>query len=384
MKRPAIGSIRIPPKLRQWLTLNPGWDQETKQDKLDRFIFRCFPAFVVTFAVIAIVLFILDWGEHSTPLAHLLYSLCVSYTAGFVILGLPVVVLSEHTVFKRRYVIPILFGLATLLGLVLWFVFGDNLGGPNKFISGFIWFIHESGLDITMYTVILGLYVLLTCCLLASYGVIAVVVAYFRKNYHRVLLSLEKNDDSKLCRKARGFFMIPSVIDVTEVTIEPELDDTVLQKAVFLRLFGYEMVIGLVIASYLFLNPVFLGTIPYAEMMVIIMLLSLFVSVMVIPVSIVRSLGAKAHSAGNRPITLWENARDKLFHPSFYIALFLTLLWISLYTNMDGLRILTHYTGYIVFMACLSALVSFTYINTFYVPFKNGIVRNFYLRKKQK
>jgi hypothetical protein len=33
-------------------------------------------------------------------------------------------------------------------------------------------------------------------------------------------------------------------------------------------------------------------------------------------------------------------------------------------------------------MFMLGAIVSFTYVNVFYVPFKNGIIRNFYQRKK--
>ena len=74
--------------------------------------------------------------------------------------------------------------------------------------------------------------------------------------------------------------------------------------------------------------------------------------------------------------------KNKLFHPAFYAGLFLTLMWISLYTQMDGLRIVTHYVGYLIFMGMLGVIVSFTYVNVFYVPFKNGIIRNFYQKKQ--
>ena len=39
MRRKPLGELHITPKLRQWLQLNPHWDAETRQDKLDRFIF---------------------------------------------------------------------------------------------------------------------------------------------------------------------------------------------------------------------------------------------------------------------------------------------------------------------------------------------------------
>ena len=380
MRRGPITDFLLTPKLRQWLQMHPRWDAETKQDKLDRFIFKAFPFMVCVFAVFAMALFFLNWGNHAT-LGHFLYSLCVSYTACFIILGLPVLLLTEHHVLPAWKVIFVLFTGSALLGLAFWFALGPETNGLNRFISGFYWFISSSGLEITIWSTVLGVIVLMVASVLASYGVLAVVVAYFRRDYHRILLSLEKNDDSKLCRTSRKYFMVPEIIDVTEVTLDPEVDDTRFQKDVFIRMLSYEIIAGLIIASYLFLNPVFLETIMYGEMMTIIMLLSLFVSTLVVPVSIVRSLGARAHSKGNRPYVLWEGMKRKIFHPSFYVALFLTLLWISLYTQMDGLRIITHYVGYLVYMGCLGAIVAFIYVNTFYVPFKNGIIRNFYQRK---
>ncbi len=91
---------------------------------------------------------------------------------------------------------------------------------------------------------------------------------------------------------------------------------------------------------------------------------------------IVRSLGAATHSSGNRPYYLWEGMKNKLFHPAFYFGLFLTLMWISVFLEMDWSRIAAHYIGYFVFMALLGTMVSFTYVNVYYVPFKNGIIRS--------
>lgn len=374
---------RISSKLKKWFQLHPQWDAETKQDKLDIFIMKIFPVYVTFFFFFAMLLFFTNWGNHQT-VGHFMYSLCCSYAAAFIILGIPVICLSEHSIVRNRYLVLLLFAVSTVIGLFLWNVFGNSGDSVNTFVSGFYWFIGKSGLEITLRSVIIGIWVLLIVMIFASYGVIAVVVAYFRNNYHRILAALERNDDSKFCVKARNFFLIPSVIDISEVTLDPEISDEKFHKNIFVRIFLSELLIGTIIASYLFLNPVFLKSIPYAEMMVIMLLLSVFVAPLVIPVHILRSLGARAHSEGNRPFPLWEGMKNRMFHPSFYVALFFTLLWISIYTDMDGLRIIAHYTGYIMFMICQSFIVALIYVNTFYVPFKNGIIRNFYKNKKKK
>jgi hypothetical protein len=49
---------------------------------------------------------------------------------------------------------------------------------------------------------------------------------------------------------------------------------------------------------------------------------------------------------------------------------------------MNWSRIAAHYICYFVFMALLGTMVSFTYVNVYYVPFKNSIIRNFYQRKQ--
>ena len=52
-----------------------------------------------------------------------------------------------------------------------------------------------------------------------------------------------------------------------------------------------------------------------------------------------------------------------------------------IYAQMDGLRIIAHNVGYIVFLIFLSGIVSFVYVNVFYIPLKNGIIRNFQQRR---
>ena len=352
-----------------------------KQDRHDDFIVRIFPGFVVFFAVLSIVLLLVFWDTIS--LAHFLYALCCSYTLGFTVLGIPVMFMSTNTVIRKRVVFPVIVVAATVVGLLLWFIFGDSPTGPNEFISGLFYVIVYSVDEVNVWSVLLGIYVLAFITIASSYGVISVVTAYFRKNYHRIMLSLMKPGDSKLKRYARKAFNIPSIIDVTDVTIDIE-PDGVFDTKLFYSIFGYVVVVGLVIASYLFLNPVFLQSIPFTEMMVIIILISLFICVMVIPCSILRSLNAEAHSVAPRPFMLWVGMKSRLFHGGFYVVIVLTLLWISLSTGMDFSRICTSYIGYFLFLFCMSAIVSFVYVNTFYTGFKNGIARNFDAEKARR
>lgn len=364
-------------RLKDWFRLNPHWDSETKQDKLYGFIFKVFPVFVAVFGLLALLMFFTTWSSHAT-LGHLLHSLCISYTVCFVILGIPVIVLAESSAIKTRWVLSALILGSVVLGHIFWYVLDPDNENLNEFVSGFYWAVDRVGLNLSLYSTIGGVFVLAIACMLATYGVLAVVVAYFSKDFHRIMLSLERNDESRLCRSARNLFQIPYIIDVDEVTLDPENDDSEFRKDVFVRVAKYEIVVGLVIASYLFLNPVFMQTMDYAEMMTVIMLLSLFISTIIIPISIVRSLGAEAHSSGNRPFSMWKGMKTRFFHPAFYVALFLTLLWISLFIDTSQEILTTYYLGYLLFLVLLGGLVSFIYVNAFYVPLKNGIVRNFY------
>lgn len=380
LRRPDEGPQSERPK--DWFHLNPHWDSETKQDKLYGFIFRVFPAFVISFGLLALVLFFTTWSSHAT-LGHLLHSLCISYTVCFAILGIPVFVLAESSVIKMRWVILILLVGSVIIGMVFWYVLDPYNDDLNQFVSGFYWAVNRVGFEVSLYSTIGGVIVIALGSMFATYGVLAVVLTYFSKNFHRIMLSLERNDESKLCRSARNLFRVPTIIDVDEVTLDPETDDSVFRKDVFVRVAKYEVLAGLIIASYLFLNPVFMQTMDYSEMMTVIILLSLFVSTLTVPVSIVRSLGATAHSTGNRPFVLWKGMKERMFRPGFYIALFLTLLWISLFVNTSEDILTTYYLGYLMYMVLLACLVSFIYVNAFYVPLKNGIARNFYRYREE-
>ncbi len=186
-----------------------------------------------------------------------------------------------------------------------------------------------------------------------------------------------KPGDSRLKRSALKLFAVPYIIDVTDVTIDSCGDGGNFDLGLFRSLFVHTVAVGLIVASYLFLNPVFLDTIGFTEMMVILILLSLFLCVLIIPVSILKSLNAQAWSDAPRPFILWRGMKSKMFRGYIFIFLMLTLLWICLYSGQDMARVVFSYMGYLAFIVLMAAVTSFVYVNVFYTGFREGISGNF-------
>ena len=341
----------------------------------DLFLLRNFKYIVIVLAAFSFVLFFWFFGD-SLTFGHLLYSICCSYAAGFCVMGIPTIMFRRTSLVPRWKIVIVVLSLAILSGLVLWFVFSDSDMTPNIFISGFTRIIVWTNLEVNLATVLGGTVTLLFIITLATYGVLEVLSALLGEDYHRVLLSLMKPKETKLKRRSRKMFEVPEIIDVDEVVLSPRQSEG-FDIALFRHLYKYVTMVGVVVASYLFLNPVFLQAIPLQDMMLILFLLSLFVVVLVIPVNLTRTLGAEARSAGNRPFVLWKGMKVKLFHPGFYILLFLTLLWVCLFTGEDIVRILISYAGYMIFMVLMSVLVSFIYVNSFYPDLNRTVAERF-------
>ncbi|MBE6526644.1 MAG: hypothetical protein E7Z63_02595 [Thermoplasmata archaeon] len=348
----------------------------SRKDRYDAFLVRIFKYVVVVLALFSFVLFFGSF-DHDLTFGYLLYCICCSYTAGFCVIGLFSVMFRRTSLFPRWKMIAVVLALATVIAFVMWELFNNDPESPNVFIAGFmyilVWTVET---EPTLVLVIAGVYSIAAIITFATYGVLEVLSALLGKDFHRVILSLMKSEDSKLKRRSRKLFMVPDIIDVDDVTLDPR-KSVGFDLALFRHLYKYVLGVGVIVASYLFLNPVFLQLIPIQDMMLIIILLSIFVSVLVVPVNLTRTLGAEARSAGNRPFPLWKGMKTKMFHPGFYILLFLTLLWVCLFTDEDLARIFVSYVGYFIFMILTSMLVSFIYVNSFYPDLNEAVASNF-------
>ncbi|MGI6008721.1 MAG: hypothetical protein ACOX8X_01155 [Methanomethylophilus sp.] len=366
------------PKAKQEDSIEPEVEEDPRERKLDSFIIKIFPAFVVVFGFIAVLIYIFEWDNHS--LGHFLYALGIAYAAGFALLGVPSMYYSRRRRVKMRYSVPAAAAAIFVGGSLLWLIFGDDEESVNDFVANFSFVVGMDPEDISYASVVVGCFVLFAIIVLATYGILAVVTAYFRRNYHRILLSLMKPGESKLKSRSLSLFAVPDIIDVTDVTINPEPDTKDSDRKVFRRVFGNIVGVGLIIASYLFLNPVFLDTIDFTDMMMTMVLISLFIVVLVVPVSILRSLDAEALSAAPRPFIIWKGMKSKMFKWWMFILLMLTLLWICLYyPDVDTERIFFSYLGYTVFIICMGAVSAYIYSNTFYCGLRDGIADRFRL-----
>ncbi|MDR3283464.1 MAG: hypothetical protein LBS92_07665 [Candidatus Methanoplasma sp.] len=342
---------------------------ETKQDRLDSMIVKAFPAFLAA-CVALIVVLTLYLGNFT--FTGFIYTICLGFALGFSVLGLFCAVLSNRGVVKPAYVITAIIVLPAAVAL-LFHQFGSSME-PNNFL---VRFFDMFGGDVSLISLMVSTYSITLMMFLVGYGVVSVIVGYFRIYFYRVLLSLKSPPDKRKNHIPEWLFQIPDIIDIGSVELEPEEDDGKFNKALFVNTAVSLFLLGMVICSYMFINPVFLQVIPFEEMLFIGILLSLFMSPLIIPWSIVKSIGAKIVSSAPRPFYLWKGMRGRLYQGFFAITFFMMLLTMSAYLGMDFFRILTTYLGYMVFMGLISVVTSFVYVNVYYSGFKEGIIKSY-------
>jgi len=261
-------------------------------------------------------------------------------------------------------------------GLILYQV-GSNIGF-NEFI---VKYFDIFGKNTDLASILISVYSLTLMLFFVAYGVVSVIVGFFRSYFYRVLRSLEYPWEKRKNHIPEWLFQIPDIIDVRSVELEPNVEDDKFNFELFVNTAFSLFTLGTVICSYIFINPLFLQIIPFEEMLIIGMLLSLFMSPLVIPWSIVKSIGAKVTSDAPRDFYLWKGMRGRLYQGFFTITFFMMLLTLSVYMGMDFSRIATTYLGYVAFMGIVATVTSFVYVNTYYKGFKNGIVKS-YVRSK--
>jgi len=363
------------PKPMTYLRTVINLDEETRHDKLDKLILKVFPSFMAVCVIFTIFLiFYLD--NYSFP--GILFGICLGFALSFSALGAACVILSDRGVIGRRYIVPAIVILPALAAVIMDFA-GSGIGF-NEFI---VKYFDIFGKNMDLVSILASVYSITLMVFFVAYGVISVIVGYFRSYFYRVLRALEYPSESRKNRVPEWLFQIPDIIDVGSVELEPDTEDDKFNTELFMNTAFSLFLLGIVLCSYLFINPLFLQILPFEEMLMIGMLLSLFISPLVIPWSIVKSIGAKITSDAPRDFYLWKGMRGRLYQGFFAITFFMMLLTLSVYLGMDFSRIATTYLGYVIFMGMISTITSFVYVNTYYKGFKNGIIKSYLLSKEQ-
>lgn len=342
----------------------------TDRRRLDAFVIKGFPWFLALCLLFILLMFVL---MRPRTFAETLYCVCLGFVFGFCILGFICLFMMDKGRISPVFNIAIMASVPLIIGLFL-FEMGDNFY-PSLFM---IRFFNIFGDTVTRLSVVIAIYSLFIAVYLVSIGVIAVVVGYFRSHIHRIFryIAKAKDDDTPKKRFVYRFFSIPDIIDVEGVGLDPEPDADAFDKSAFVSIFVSLFTLGVVLCSYMFLNPMFLSEVPYDEMLIISIMLSLFISALVIPWIILKSVGAHVISEA-RPYYLWKGMRNRLYQGFFAVTLFMMILIMSAYLGMDFSRIAMTYLGYVLFMGLIAGITSFVYMNHFHEGFKNGIVVRF-------
>ena len=346
--------------------------------KLDAFIVRFFPLIII-YCLILVLLFLYRCPTH-TPY-DIMYNICLGFTTGFVTFGLVCLAYVGKPIVKFRYTLLILILIPIILSTCLMYLYGPEFT-PNIFISQFYLFAFNG--EISFWTVIAGLYIIELTIISVAAALSSVTTSYFRTDFSRlVLLTMNKRPNSKIKKIASWLFDIPDIIDVQDVVLEPEIDDGEFNPYVFKQIFVDIFISGLAICSFLFLSPYFVNEMPIEKMLMMSVMLSLFMSALVIPWHIIRSVGAKAKSQAPRDLYYWKGMKGRLSSSGIVLSFFVLLFLMLAYLRMDLAKVVIIYASYFVFMTVISSMYSFVYVNSFHYRFKKGQIESFNLEKEK-
>jgi len=316
----------------------------------------------------------------SSDAGQVLLRFSSSFVIGFAALGIYSFIRRDKGLLRTRITAGILLLTPLMIALII-IPFADHLVPEvYDFLVKFTPF--ETGTAVmALFLVTIFTLVMMFAC----HGVISTVVAYFRSYTARIYLSIEKirnnASDTGRAKISRWIYGIPDIIDIKEVELEPVPDDGNFSLRAFLSLAVSIFALGLMISSYVFLNPIFESTFSLEDAVLVTTVITFFVPVMVIPWSITRDTGAKIKSQA-RDYYLWKGMRKRIYEGFFTFFFLLSMFAIFLYLGYDLVRTSYTYLAYVSMTMFLSLLFAFIYTNYYHRHFKEGIIENFNEAKK--
>ena len=319
-------------------------------------IARGFPYFVVVALLIWLAAAIY-LGEFTIP--GLIELLCLSFVFCFAILGVPCSLMMSKGVFPGWMIV--LF--AAALSLLLWVcgaIFGDFsfLVAVSDMLGAIGIELHGLTREIVCF---LATYAVV---LFTSIGVTSVISSYLRIYMPNVFSSMASHAREGKRGKAERFFMVPDIIDVRSVELDPRGEHAFdLGRAVSIS--TYLFMLGLLVSSYLFVNPYFLEVMDWKTMLSITLMLSMFTPALILPWQIVRCVGARVTSDAPRDYYLWEGAKHRLFTTFATLGAFMMMFLLSVYLGNDVERIIVNYLSFLIPLLVTSVMYGFLYANNF-------------------
>lgn len=344
-------------------------------DSRDDFILKYFPLFIL----FCILLWVISLCyQKNYTIATVIQLLCLVFTTMFSIIGIPCFILMDRGRYKKTTIIC----MNVVFSSIIWlFMHHTNQLLFDKTVVGVL-----GALNIEISGIYLNIASLLTTFFLFNFttvGVMTVMCAYLRRYVVSVLYDMEIHARKGIRGKAEKFFIVPSIIDVKCVDLEPIIFKDKFDSNGFKFLMFYIIILGFIISSYMFVNPYFLDKCSWKMLLAIMLLLSMFVPCLIVPWQLFKSIGAKVCSEGNRDYYLWSGAKNRLFTSFLALSSFMMMFLLSLYFGHNILSILFNYVAYLLPLIFISCSFAFIYTNNFSLNLNKAIFVNFYEKKER-
>ena len=338
----------------------------------DRAVLSKFPYFLVVCAVmwLAVMVFINQW-----TFAKTVEMICLVFVSAFSVVGLVCIFYMDRGPFPKL----LMLALAFVVSAVMWFCM--SVVGNTQVIYGTAVFniFNTLGMRLDETGVyVVGYLVTVVIMFLCSSGVLYVTMAYLRTYITRVLRTMKSHAIEGTRGRAEGFFMVPDIIDVEDLQLDPEISDHRYDLHSFLTLMVYMFLLGMMISSYLFVNPYFLEVMSSQTMLAIMTMLSMFMPVLIIPWLSFKQLGARVTSSAPRPYYLWKGAKNRLFTTFATLGVFMMLFLISVYFGNNVWDIIRNYILFLFPLGAAAIMYAALYSNNFSRGLRDTILRRFY------
>lgn len=330
---------------------------------------RYFPYFLV---LCIVVWFVSCLIAGSDSFGEVIRMLCLVFVVGFAAVGLVGYPFMPSGPFPRWT----LFLVAFVIAFIEWGI-GDITG--SKIYDGVITdFVNFFGLYLAYPTLrMVSLLVSFMFTMFTTIGVLMVTVSYLRVYLVKVFETMQQHTEKGIRGKAESFFAVPDVIDVREIRIGPAPDRGSFDDSSMLYLFMYALVLGALLSSYLFVNPYFLQSMSQKTMLSIMIMLSMFVPVLIIPWLSIKQMDARVVSDAPREYRLWQGAKTKLFYTFTGLGVFMMMFIISLYFGFSLSAIIDNYLDFLIPLVLTSAMYAFVYANNYSYVLMEHVCREY-------
>lgn len=339
----------------------------------DRRILRHFPMFLGICVLIWIVAILY---QDDFSLGMLIQLLCLVFCTMFALLGMVCFIFMDSGPFPRSFVLT--YGLVASALVWIFMAATDQVlyDLAVKSVLNVLGIeVSSTMLHFFSFVAIFFIMTFTTC------GVLTVVCAYLRNYVVNVLMSIQGRAGTGRRAKAERFFLVPDIIDISSVELEPRIRSHRFDIDSFLSLSAYTFIFGIVISSYVFVNPYFLDAVDWKISLSIMTLLSSFIPCLIIPWQFFKTIGAKVCSDGNRDYFIWNGAKSRLFSSFLALSSFSMMFLLSLYFGNDVLSILSNYLLYLVPLFLVSIMYALMFSNNYNSHLVSSVYVGFYERK---